>query len=179
VLVGAHADDGRLLDAVLLAVGDVGHRPRAWTAEGDATVDAAVQGPPVGPAIRGSRVGAAVVRSRIHAGVLSAARRARRIAPARAGDRRRAGRRRHEPPGRCAHRPTPLARTRAPTRLRGAGQLPGGRSEGRRPPLSPPLVRQKGNRLPRPGKRFAHLGALWYRGPVKIVAPFGARAVPA
>jgi hypothetical protein len=36
-----------------------------------------------------------------------------------------------------------------------------------------------GNTLPRPRNRFAHLGVLWYRGPVKIDAPFGARAVPA
>jgi hypothetical protein len=58
--------------------------------------------------------------------------------------------------------------------LRRAGQSPGLPAFGLEP-----FSRQEGNGIPHPRNGFAHLGRLWYRGPVKNDVPFGARAVPA
>src|SRR5439155_611067 len=80
----------------------------------------------------------------------------------------------HKPTARIRKEP-PIARPPAPH----TGPRPiARRGPTLRLPFSPCPARQLGNMFPCARNGFAHIGVLWYRGPVKIDVPSGARAVP-
>ena len=129
LFVGAHADDGHLLDAVLHAVGDVLHRPRTPAAElGPGVGSAAVGRPRVG---RATRVGAACIGTASAASSPAVRRRNRHLLATRACRRRAQDHRSQHPSGKPTHRPSPCpGKHRAPAGLRAPGQPPPGRWRG-------------------------------------------------